>query len=203
MENERWRNIVGWECCYQVSNLGNIRSKDRYVKANVNGVKLLKGQPIKLRYDRDGYLIVHLRDKSTNRNKMAKVHRLVAEAFLDKIEGKPIVDHINSVRDDNRADNLRYCTCKENNSYPLARLHNSLAVKESYNNIEGLRNLRARTFAVTSNSIAIKVFKKGLLIGVFKSVQKASNELGIKSRRIYACLKSVSCMVDEYVFERV
>lgn len=51
---------------------------------------------------------------------------LVAEAFLQKIEGKDQVDHINGVRDDDRVENLRYCTAKENCNFEprLEHMHN-------------------------------------------------------------------------------
>lgn len=41
------------------------------------------------------------------------MHRLVAETFLDNPENKPTVDHINRVREDNRVENLRWASHKE------------------------------------------------------------------------------------------
>lgn len=49
-------------------------------------------------------------------HKPRTVHRLVAETFLDNPDEKPTVDHINRVRDDNRLDNLRWATYKEQNN---------------------------------------------------------------------------------------
>lgn len=56
---------------------------------------------------KDGYKEVRVRDKT------CLVHRLVAETFIPNTEGKPTVDHINRVRDDNRVENLRWATRKE------------------------------------------------------------------------------------------
>lgn len=55
----------------------------------------------------NGYLIIGIRGK------FYRVHRLVAEAFIPNPENKPTVDHINRIRDDNRACNLRWATYKE------------------------------------------------------------------------------------------
>ena len=59
-------------------------------------------------YNSQGYKLVHLNGK------YLRVHRLVAEAFIPNPENKPCVDHKNNIRDDNRIDNLRWATIKEN-----------------------------------------------------------------------------------------
>ena len=66
-----------------------------------------------------GYNLVNLR--TINGKMVSKLtHRLVAEAFLPKIEGKDYVDHIDGTRDNNCVSNLRWCTFQENCSFPLA-----------------------------------------------------------------------------------
>lgn len=55
--------------------------------------------------------------------KSVLVHRLVAEAFLDNPLSLPEIDHINTIRDDNRVENLRWCNRKENENNPLTRKH--------------------------------------------------------------------------------
>ena len=58
--------------------------------------------------------------------KTYKVHRLVAETFIDNPEGKPFVDHINRDRNDNSVSNLRWVTASENN-------RNTKAFEDSFN----------------------------------------------------------------------
>lgn len=63
-----------------------------------------------------GYVMLHV---SINGKSYTKpVHRLVAEMFCPNPDNKPYVDHINAVRNDNRAINLRWVTASENNQNP-------------------------------------------------------------------------------------
>lgn len=202
INEETWKDIVGWEGYYQVSNLGRIRSLDRETHSR-RCTRRIKGCMMKLRHDGDGYQIVHLRITSQGKNKLAKVHRLVAEAFLTKVDGKNQIDHINSIRDDNRVENLRYCSCKENNSFPLARKHNSIAVKKSYNKVPGLRALRSQTFLNTRICIKIRVYRGDSYIGQYPSIQKAAKDLGLLPSSIYGCLYRGTFSVDNYRFEKV
>ena len=112
---EIWKDIKGYEGMYQVSNLGRVRSL-KYGK-----YKILKGTKSK------GYLQVRL--SKNGYQTTYRIHRLVAEAFIDKIEGKNCVDHINGIIDDNRSENLKWCTVKENNTFPLAIKHKQEANK--------------------------------------------------------------------------
>lgn len=106
---EIWKDIEGYEGKYQVSNLGNVKS----INYNRTGKeKLLR--PMKLR---NGYLIVRL--CVNNKVKAYLTHRLVAQAFIENPGNRPCLDHINTIRTDNRADNLRWCTYKENNNNPI------------------------------------------------------------------------------------
>lgn len=105
---EEWRDIAGYEGLYQVSDWGNIMS-------------VRKNEKMKPSLGKNGYLkTVLTKDKE---RKYALIHRLIAETFVANPENKSCVDHINGVRTDNRAENLRWVTHKENNSFELARKH--------------------------------------------------------------------------------
>jgi len=67
-----------------------------------------------------GYYGVNLRDPDGNHTRRL-THRLVADAFLPRVKGKDYVDHIDGTRDNNRVDNLRWCTFQENCSFPIAK----------------------------------------------------------------------------------
>ena len=108
---EIWKDIKGYEGLYQVSNLGNIKSMERFC-VHKYGEMLRKERLLKKQIDKDGYETIFLR--KNNKPKNMKVHRLVAEAFIEKHKGKNIVNHKDSVRNNNYYKNLEWCTHKEN-----------------------------------------------------------------------------------------
>ena len=124
MENfngEIWKPVVGYEDYYECSNLGRVRSVDRYVKGKTHQDKQLKvgkiKDPIK---DSKGYLRVYLWKE--NKRKLYRIHHLVAYAFPEIcgewFEGAEI-DHINTVITDNRAINIKWVTHTQNMNNPL------------------------------------------------------------------------------------
>lgn len=108
---EEWRDVLGYEGIYQVSNLGNVISKTRISEQN----RLL--QPIKLKKEKvhKGYLRVQLHKGKEYKHK--PIHRLVAQSFIDNPENKPQVNHIDEDKTNNRVDNLEWVTAKENMNY--------------------------------------------------------------------------------------
>lgn len=115
---EEWRDIQGFEGLYQVSNLGNIKSLPR-IKYYVDGRIRHNNEKVISLTHKDGYTEVRLHKPKDVKGRIYKVHILVAQAFIPNPENKPYIDHINTVRDDNRVKNLRWCTAKENSNNPL------------------------------------------------------------------------------------
>lgn len=113
---EIWKDIPGYEGLYRISNLGNVKS-----------LKFGKERILRPGKDNHNYLIVVLCKDGKHKTRL--IHRLVAFAFIPKVEGKEFVDHINGIRDDNRIENLRWCTHRENDSFPLSRKNKSEAKK--------------------------------------------------------------------------
>ena len=108
MINEIWKKIEGHPR-YMVSNMGRVLC----LNWNRTGKKRICKFSVKF----DGYLLVSIDGK------MMLAHRIVAQSFIPNPENKPCIDHINTIRTDNRVENLRWVTHKENDSNPLTRKH--------------------------------------------------------------------------------
>ena len=111
--NEIWKDIPGYEGYYQVSNLGNIKALARVVKARANSVLTFKEKPIKIfTYKNLKYQYVAL--SKDGKMKKFKFHRVIATAFIPNPNNYPFINHINAIRDDNRIENLEWCTHSHN-----------------------------------------------------------------------------------------
>ena len=107
--NEIWKDVKGYEGKYQVSNLGRIRCLKN--KRNKEGIMSLG--------EKRGYYIILVPNGKSRKNLF--VHRLVAMAFIPNPLNKPYIDHINGDSRDNRVENLRWCTHKENMNNPITK----------------------------------------------------------------------------------
>ena len=99
---EEWKNIIGYEGLYEVSDIGNVR--------NVRRNTLLK-----LTKTNYGYIQVSLYKNGIKTG--LKVHRLVAEAFIPNPDNLPQVNHKDEDRTNNNVTNLEWCTAKYNSNY--------------------------------------------------------------------------------------
>ena len=119
--NEIWKPIKGYEGYYEASTLGNIRSVDRFILSTANILhtehkQLRKGRVLRQGDGRKGYKIVVLQKEG--RKHTFYTHRVIATTFIDNPDNKPCIDHINGIYTDNRAENLRWVTQKENINNP-------------------------------------------------------------------------------------
>lgn len=104
---EEWRDVPGYEGFYQVSNLGRVKSMPN--RSNHKGSMILSLSVV------NGYMHVGLSKNAEQ--KICKVHRLVAAAFISNPRNLPQVNHKNGNKSDNRVENLEWVTAKENTKH--------------------------------------------------------------------------------------
>lgn len=132
---EQWKPVVGYEGIYEVSNMGNVRSVKRIKKDTLGRVRCFPKKVLLPMKNYSGYMHVSLYNGGF---KKCRVNRLVAEAFIDNPYNKPFVNHINSIRDDNRSENLEWCTAKENIAHAILS-GNKIGVRGEASNLSKLK----------------------------------------------------------------
>ena len=113
---EVWKDIKGYEGIYQVSSIGRVKSLERIIIIGYGAKRVFKEKILKSNVnEHNGYLYVGLHKDGKTRS--ARVHRLVALAFLENDDNLPAVNHKNEIKTDNFVENLEWCDAKYNNNY--------------------------------------------------------------------------------------
>ena len=178
---EIWKDVLGFEGLYAVSNMGRVKSLPRQVNAMIGygdlkrilAVKKITNELIlSSPTNNSGYPCVGLRKDGKTHPK--RVHRLVAIAFIPNPENKPQVNHKKGIKTDNRASELEWATAAENNRHAYIELLKQGSWKgtsENWNDING------------KHSACKKIIQKdlnGYLIKEWDSLKEASDSLNIK-----------------------
>lgn len=174
MVEEIWKDIEGYECKYQVSNLGRIKS------LNYNREKQIK--ILKPHIDCGGYLRVGLRKEG--KEKIYKMHRLVAQAFLPNPNNYPQINHKDEDKTNNCVSNLEWCTPKYNSNYGTRneRLKGKLIV----NNYKSMLGKFGKD---NPNSKPINQYDlEGNFIREWDSTMDVKRELGYCQSSINSCV---------------
>lgn len=171
---EIWRDIERYEEYYQVSNLGNIRSKDR-LKWNGKAYYKQKGVIKKKTIRADGYFVVNL--SVEGRGKTHLVHRLIALAFIPNKNNLPVINHRDGNKLNNSLENLEWTTYRENNIHALE------------NNLNNTRKKIKGTHVGTNEVL------------FFESSREADRVLKIGYKNISACLNGKQNTAGGYEWE--
>lgn len=108
---EIWKDVIGYEGKYMVSNLGRVKSLERTCKRSYGYIRIVPEIILKQTKRTDGYRDVALRKNGKRITKT--VHRLVLEAFRG-IESNLECNYINWIKHDNRIENLEWVTKSQN-----------------------------------------------------------------------------------------
>lgn len=111
---EIWKNIPNYEDKYQVSNLGRVKSLQRW-----SGTKFYDREYILNNYvnKKNGYVYVYL--TKNNKSKNVRLHKLVAENFIDNSNNYNQINHIDGNKQNNNVENLEWC----NSSYNIRDMY--------------------------------------------------------------------------------
>lgn len=171
LDIEIWRDIPEYEGLYQASNLGRIRSLDRFVNASY-GKRLVRSQIIRQSVNNDYfYVVISKFDISVH----LKVHQLIARAFIPNVENKPYVNHIDGNRQNNRVENLEWVTKSEN----AIHAYRVLGRKSSASGPNSINKLKSKPVSQYS--------KEGIFIKEWGSICDVSRDLGIPTGNISKC----------------
>ena len=164
---EEWKDIIGFEGLYQVSNLGRIKSlRDNH---NNPREKILKPQLTK------GYYWISL--WKNGKRKMYLIHRLVALAFIPNPMNLPQVNHIDENKTNNCADNLEWCDCKYNINFGNRNKLAGDKLKDIFLNREDC------------SKPILQLDLDGNIVNEYPSIHEAERQTGFKNQNICNCLK--------------
>ena len=110
-KSETWKDVVGYEGLYEVSNKGNVYSVERMDALG----REQGGLVLKPKYNNRGYLMVSLYKNGKLKNRT--VHRIVAEAFIPNPKGFLEINHKDENKSNNEIFNLEWCTREHNVKY--------------------------------------------------------------------------------------
>lgn len=154
---EVWKPMRGHESLYEVSNLGRIRS--------IPKTGFRKRAVLAQHTERHGYKRIRLTDGNVKFS--ALVHRIVAEAFVPNPDEKPIVNHIDGDKGNNRADNLEWVTYKENHEHAVRT--GLIPKNQIMNAVEASRKVPRKNSVMVRRSDGV----------TYRSISEAARAVGV------------------------
>jgi hypothetical protein len=133
-DSEIWKAIDGFDSIFQVSTHGRLRSTTRTINAKNGKIKILKGKLMASGIKNNGYYMACICYNYKIMN--FTIHRLMALAFIPRIEGKDFVNHIDGNRANNNLSNLEWVTRKENVRHGVERAMNEGRIFMKYTKIQ-------------------------------------------------------------------
>lgn len=180
---EIWKDIKGYEGLYQVSNMARVKSLEKKVRC-AHGYRTLPEKVLKNKTSIGGYYYVNLYKDRTL--KTAYVHKLVATAFIPNPKNKPQADHINTIRTDNRVENLQWVTIKENCNNPISKIHHTEKQLGKKNHMYGRKwGLNPKSKPIIQLTLDGKPIKE------WSCAMEVREVLGINNGMIGSCCKGM------------
>lgn len=157
---ETWKDVVGHEGYFMVSESGKVKSLDRNYKKSDGTVYPMKGKELSPFISNVGYIRIALR--KNGKPIKYSVHRLVAQAFLEKESGRDFVNHLDGNRSNNHYSNLEWVSMQENNCHRIDKTKTTT----KYIGVSWIKAKQKFTASICIN-------KKQKTIGHFSSAEEA------------------------------
>lgn len=181
MKQEIWKDIEGYEGKYQVSNCGRVKSLGRYIEKKGQSPAYLR-ERILSTHMLKGYKMVNL--CSNNKEKTFSVHRLIANAFIPNPNNFPHIDHINTIRTDNRVENLRWVNRSMNMMNEITHKKRSEYWKEKTKNGKNVWVERKKRKVIALDENHIIVYR-------FNTINEAAKFFNINHSNICTACKDI------------
>lgn len=162
---EVWKDVIGYEGIYEVSNTGKVRThKNKTTFSERHGVRKWKQRTLKEKNPKGRDARVDL--WKNGKPKSFLVHRLVAFAFIPIVEGKDSINHIDGNPRNNHVDNLEWCDHRENNNHAF---DNRLIKTGKRIKLTNLESEESKVFRSMSKASLYLERNKGYISGVLKT----------------------------------
>lgn len=188
LPNEEWRDVIGYEGLYMVSNLGRVKRLS-YVMKNVSGSYVVPEKLRSIQTNPQGYSSLVL--WKNNKHHVVTVHRLVAMAFIPNPNNYPHINHLDSDRANPKADNLEWCT----RSHNMRWAYDTNNMRSKLNPPRGEEHHRSVRVAMIS--------KSGEQIKTFACISDAAREIGVVVGSISNCINGKSKSSGGYIWKRI
>ena len=173
---EEWRDVVGYEGLYQVSNTGLVKSVTRIIKHKLLGKKTVNERILKPFTNELGYSHVRLSRGNTQKHKL--IHRLVGESFISNPDNLPCINHKDENPRNNNIENLEWCTVQYNNTYGK--------------HAERIKNTDYKAMKYLGTPYVRKIIQKtidGEIIRVWESLTEAAIQTKTQLSKICCCCR--------------
>lgn len=189
---EVWKDIKGYEGMYQVSNLGRIKRLEKSFIDSIGRNYNYKEKIYKLQKDNNGYLMVTL-----PKSKLFRVHRLVAEAFLENPNNLKEVNHIDGNKSNSNILNLEWVTHKQNMKHALES-----GLMENARKIFSQKIKERKLWELSPcNRVKVNMYdKNNNFIKSFDSLVDASKYIGVHAQRIWQVCNNIRKSTKGYIF---
>lgn len=176
--DEIWKDVVGFENKYQVSNLGRVKKKQTIKKHWLGGDSIAKERILKPNKHREGYLYAQL--IIDGKLIPIGIHRLVAMAFIPNPNDLPSINHKDENKENNCVDNLEWCDKEYNANYGTRNKKISHAKKGCKPSEKTIEKLKKKI---------VQLDLEGNIVKVWDSIKDACLEGGFNASGIGRCLK--------------